>query len=328
MIQFLKFIISDSRRRGIVILSVALVSSVLLFSSCFFDRLLKFNKGNDATVTVKFDWTEVEGEKPNNMSLWFFPRNDATKTAVRRNVENVRNGAVTVKIPFGEYDVICVNNDPNRLEYRNEKNPYEFEVVIKNDQSSQSKTFSRADGGEEGSETRGEEYLPMGVWCGTATALDYVLETEDYQLELKPEAVAVPVDVKLTVKERFGDLKSMAGALFEANYIYKPFEKKVVESVKTIYFDMNINTTDHTITAAFQSFAHKHTDDCQHRMEFYCEMKNGIKYTYAYNIKEQLLTHRIGNTLKLENENFKLPVGQDFSFTIKDWGIIDVESYH
>lgn len=311
MIQFLKSIIWNSRRRGIVILSVALASSVLLFSSCFFNRPLKYNKGTDATVTVKFDWTEVEGEKPNNMSLWFFPRNDATKAIVRRNVENVKNGAVTVKIPFGEYDVICVNNDPNRLEYRNEKNPYEFEVVLKAVQPYTS------------------DIPALGVWRDVVTNLDFVLDSETYELNLAPKPIAKVLSVELIVNDRFNEIKDISGIIRDVITIYYPYENKFGEEENNLVFKF-LKTSQRSNSGKLLGdcifFVHEHNNSCSHFLDINLELNGGALYTYNYNVTSELKNFSANLDIVLKNNDFRLPTGTSTEFQISNWNDIQIQN--
>lgn len=317
----------SQKRRGGVMLCLALVSSLLLFSSCFLDRFLNFNEGDKATIEIKFDWSETKGQPPRRMSVWFYPIGKEGEIT-RVNIDNP-TAPYKAKLKFGEYKAVCVNNDPANLIYSNEKDYDNFTVT-----AGFITVPSTTKGGMQAATqrgTRGEIDMNTldGIWTGLSDGGEYVLEKSNYQIVFKPQSKTWQFNIELKVPERIEELESMTGYLKSKISGVIPAQDKLIEEDGEILFKCNIDRATSTIKAKIflikgnTSSSRAETENPT-KLELRCKMTNGAIYTYVFDISRELSENDGASQIDLKMEKFELPRLSDSNFNILDWDKINI----
>lgn len=85
----------------------------MIFVSCEHKELC-YSHPHSAKVSVVFDWSQMPAAyAPGGMRVIFYPRNGGEE--IVRDFVGKKGGCV--EIPSGVYDVVCFNNDTQRVKY-------------------------------------------------------------------------------------------------------------------------------------------------------------------------------------------------------------------
>lgn len=85
----------------------------MIFVSCEHKELC-YSHPHSAKVSVEFEWSQMPAAySPGGMRVIFYPRSGGEE--IVRDFVGKRGGCV--EIPSGVYDVVCFNNDTQRVKY-------------------------------------------------------------------------------------------------------------------------------------------------------------------------------------------------------------------
>lgn len=304
--------------------------ALLALSACNHKELC-YDHTHTVTVKVVFDWQNAPSATPQTMSLYLFPSDGSEP--VRYEFTD-RNGG-SIRVPFGTYDAVCLNSDTENIEYANTGAQSTFEVTtltttLLNSLSTlnvRSETAPRAAGTEEERVAR----TPDPLW--TDHDEDIVLRlTEDEQtITLYPVQSYCNYTLEIRNAENLkytygldGSLASMAGG-------WLPGLATLTTERVTLPLELVIEDDLATVTGAWTTFGHCPDTDATHSLIVYAVLSDGNKYSYTYDVTEQIHTAADPYNVHIVLDGLPLPKpienGGGLHPSVDDWQSeeIDIE---
>lgn len=322
--------------KAIAITSATFLLAGALLTSCEHKELC-YEPNPTVNAKVSFGWDETMEAAPKSMSVYLFPVNGGK--SIRYEITDFEDG--TIRVPVGEYDIICLNSDTRNIDIRNSESFSRFEIITHDASESEtplSKGAPRAGGAEDERIAR----QPETIYCATATGVKF---TETMQsagradganansIALIPELKTTEIAVTIDNIDNANHLSELSATLSEMAEGYHPATGSATEGTVTFPVAMEFDRKSGTATAIIRSFGHCPADFRSHHLMIYAIMDNGSKYYFDYDISESLhiSSHGEDGQGAIVLEELPIPDSQSgedgaggWSPTVEDWQTINI----
>lgn len=308
----------------IKIFYLSTVIATLVLCSCEHKELY-YGKTRTANVKVVFDWKNAPDADPETMSLYLFPRDGGP---VQRYEFTDRTGGI-VKIPVGNYNVLCLNSDSELIQLRGISRwetfeAYTGEMKILGSLGIRSASVPRADG------TEGEKvaHAPGILWSDRIKNIEVTLLPAEQAITLYPGESVCSYTVEIRnasnlkyVSDLRGALSGMAGGLL-------PGLDELTPERVTIPFKI-VSDGVSTITGNFLTFGNSPAIGNTNRLVIYAILADGSKWYYTYDVTNQVRSAPDRRHVRIVLDGLPLPKpianGGGFQPSVDDWKNVNVD---
>lgn len=312
-----------------VILAVLLITT---FASCQHKELC-YDHAHGANVQVVFDWSKAPDAAPETMSLYLFPKQGGE--AMRYEFIDYRGGAI--RIPIGEYEALCLNSDTEHVSYRNTNSRQTFEVFGKPSTLLAGMTMMTVRSEVEGSAprpmgTEDEQIMsaPERMWSDHLEGIE-IKEVDGQVLTLTPQLSTSQCSIQIINVDNLKHVNSMSGVLTGTSGSFYPGLGSDVlgNGVATIPFSVTLWPDKNEVTGGLEFFGHCPASTVPHKLSIYAIMSDGNKYTYTFDVSDQMHDAVDQRNIQIVLDGLPLPKpiynGSGFQPTVDDWNNTQVD---
>lgn len=298
--------------------------ATLAFSSCEHKELY-YGSTHTANVKVIFDWKKAPDAAPKTMSLYLFPGDGGP---VQRYEFTDRTGGI-VKIPVGNYNVLCLNSDSELIQLRGISRWETFEAYTGEERMLGSLGIrSGSVPGADGTGTEKISLAPDMLWSDRAKNIEITLLPAEQAITLYPGESVCSYTVEIRnasnlkyVSDLSGALSGMAGGLL-------PGPDELTTERVTVPFN-TVSDGISTITGNFLTFGSSPTIGNTNRLVIYAILADGSKWYYTYDVTSQVRSAPDKRHVRIVLDGLPLPKpianGGGFQPSVDDWKNVNVD---
>lgn len=104
---------------------IFMVLGIMMFSACEHKELC-YEHSSETKIYVSFSWKQLDGNRPSDMRLFFYPLNTSNRLPV---IFDLPDAGGFIILPKGEYEVICFNVDTENILQKNESDIRTLELT-------------------------------------------------------------------------------------------------------------------------------------------------------------------------------------------------------
>lgn len=319
-----------------------LTSATLLLAACLTTscehKELCYEPNPTVNAKVSFGWDETMETAPKSMSVYLFPVSGGK--SIRYELTRYEN--VSIRIPVGEYDIICLNSDTRNIDIRNSESFSRFEIITHDASESEtplSKGAPRAGGAEDERIAR----QPETIYCATATGVKFTETTNaqsrveignENMIRLAPVKKTSEIFLRIENIDHAKRINELSATLSEMAEGYHPANEAPTEGTVTLPVEMTVDRKSGTATAIIRSFGHCPADFRSHHLMIYAIMNDDSKYYFDYDISESLHIsfHAEGEPEEIVLDELPIPDpqpgensgGGGMAPTVDDWNTVNI----
>jgi hypothetical protein len=299
-----------------------LLLSALVFMGCKHKDLVY---GDALKLTVKFDWSESRTGTQKAESMWVYLYDAAGYLVTYYQIMN--NEGETIEVIAGEYRMLCLNADTERIYYRGGDRLETFDIYTGKSSLFAGPMASFASP-PMGSATEDPVVsVPDMVW---SAQLDGVVSVfEDTEVVFTPRRRVSTVRYTITNVDNLKLATGISGSITGMAGSYNLGLEKPMPPPHTVPFDNpTIDTDNRVISGEFYCFG-AWTEQQVHMFYLYAVMADGKKYYYSFDVTEDVKAAEGGIYIDIRIDNLSLPepLPDDGMIDpdIDDWDKIEVE---
>lgn len=268
------------------ILGAAAIAAVSLTLASCEHKELCYDHSHIVPVNVVFDWTNAPDADPQSMEVYFYPKEGGT---VQRFAFSGRDGG-SVRLPYGDYDVLCLNTDLTATLYRGAEAWETFEVYTRD--ASLLEGMGVRTSGEppraEGAENESCALEPDMLWTGRLENVT-VTATENQTVTLRPEQSVTRFTYRITNAENLDHVTSISGSLSGLSRGFFLGTAVLDEECVTVPFAAQSDRVS-TVTGGFLGFGHCPGGDegTPHMFVIYAVLDDGSPWYYTVDVTDQV----------------------------------------
>lgn len=288
---------------------------------------LCYDHSHTVPVDVIFDWTNAADADPSIMEVYFFPQ-DGGKA--HRVAFQERNGG-TVELPYGTYDVLCLNTDTETILYRDTDAWETFGVYTRN--ASLLEGMGMMSVSEppvpSGAENQNGALEPDMLWTDRKEGL-VVTYTERQTVTLYPEQSVTRFTLEIQNAENIEHASALSGSLSGLGSGFRVGTGRTDAEIVTVPFSVNTDKVS-VITADFRGFGHcpDGENGIPHMLVIYAIMGDGSKLYYTYDVTDQIHSAQDQRNIHILLDGLPLPVpitdGNGIVPSVDDWDDVIVD---
>jgi hypothetical protein len=275
------------------------------------------------SVDVKFDWSLHPDADPIAMLVYFFPEGGGS--SLRYAITNREGG--TLRLPVGNYDVLCVNSDTETVRLVGTEYKSTFEITTHSTTllASLSALGMRSDELPKADGTSDERIasVPDKVWSHHRQGIELLRDIQNDPIVLTPAAAHSTYTVDITEAENLsysrgisGSLSGLAGGIYACNGGSTTAENVIMP------FEVTITETEDAVHGTFLTFGDCGMDDKPHKLTIYSVMSDGSKWYYTYDVTDQVENAPDPRNVHIQLSGLPLPKpvqGGGFQPEVEDW---------
>lgn len=295
----------------------------LLSASCEHKELC-YPSSLTVEVRVLFDWGAVSGVAVEGMSVYFFP--DSGGEPLRYDFAGTEGG--TVKVPWGDYKVIYMNNDTETILFRNMEHYDSFEIYTRPTSLVEMLT-SRSEPRGANPESAPVVLAPEAVWGGVREGIRLVRgEAETYNIVLPVSSRVCSYSFEIInvenlkyVQEAGASLSGLSGSLRMGGNIFSDVRSVIPFPAET---DGKSSIKGHTLAFGLSTNA-----DTSRVLTLYLVFADGSKHYYRFDVSDQVNNAPDKRNVHIVIDGLSLPKpivnGGGFHPEVDEWETINID---
>ncbi|MDO4164768.1 MAG: DUF5119 domain-containing protein [Bacteroides sp.] len=264
------------------------LTALLCLASCN-HKSIDFDYTGNTRLKVNFDWQNAPEAEPVTMSLYLFPDDD--DESQRYEFTNKSGG--DIQAAYGEYTAICLNSYTEHIEYRNTDSQSTFELTTGTTTllRSISTLGVRSSSAPRAAGTEDERiaYSPDPSWTDHNESVAVIYGDTTRSVTFYPSPCYCIYTVKIVNCENLEYVSATDGSISGMAGGWIPAQEALSSEKVTIPFSTVIGEDYTTLTAEFTTFGHcPDNEEGTHTLMIYAVLADGNKYSYSYDVTEQV----------------------------------------
>lgn len=319
---------AGTKRNGLHILGMSVAAAALktcavimacILSSCE-RKEVHYPSSPTAEVQVRFDRSAAPGARVEGMCAWFFPEGGGK--AIRYDFTDPAGG--TVRIPWGNYRVVCMNNDSEVVQIRGEESYETFELYTR--QSTLLEAVN-SKGNPPGANPAGEPVVaaPDAIWGGNLENVR--LERGDDEKALRtvvlpvlPKTSTVSLEVLNVENLKYissvgASLSGLSGSFFLGSGAFSAVRSTVPFAAES--------DGKSKIKVGTQIFGLSANADTKRTLTLYFIFSDGSKHHYRFDVSNQVNKAPDKRHIRIVIDKLTLPKpivnGGGFHPSVEEW---------
>lgn len=308
--------------------SILCVTAILCLSACN-HKDVDFNYTGNENFTVNFDWQYAPDAEPGTMSLYMFP---VDSSATQRYEFTDKNGGV-IRAHVGNYTAVCFNSFTDYIEYSNTEKQSTFELTTTT--TTLLRNISRLGVRSidapraEGTEEERIAFPPDALWSAHNEDITVVYGDTTQSVTFYPKRCYCIYTVEIINCQNLKYVLAIDGSLSGMAGGWIPAQETLTTEKVTIPFSPTVSEDYSTITAEFNTFGNCPDELGEHTLMIYVILGDGNKYSYSYDVTEQIHSAPDPYNVHISLDGLPLPQpivnGGGYNPGVDGWSIINVD---
>ena len=308
------------KSRMLFFIECMLIGAILFLVSCNHKELI-YEQSSTTQVQVIFDWTKSPGAVVTGMSLWLFP--DIGGLPLRYEFPGHKGGMIDV--PRGKFNVVCMNNNSEVLQYRNLEEWRTFEVFTR--RSSQLEPFG-LQRNVDAANPEGDPpvLVPDIFWSDHKSDQIFNSKAKADTLILYPQDQLCTYTVEVKNVQNLKYVSAVCASLSGLSGSFFPCTGELSASRSLLPFVCS-SDTDSLIKGNFLTFGLSTHIDKSHRLALYMILVDGSKFYQMFDVTSQVNSTPDNRNVFIMIDSIVVPTpivnGNGFQPSVEDWEIIN-----